>query len=123
MHQNYTQRLARFSSHYVLGGNQTGARIGIHSAFGGGDSLPQVSGDEDVELNAIITLNQQQKNIERDSKMISWNFPGNQDGQVKGVADAGIENFNGTELSSLARENCQNSLDAALDDSNPDVQV
>ena len=53
--------------------------------------------------------------------MISWNFPGNQDGQVKGVADAGIENFNGTELSSLARENCQNSLDAALDDSNPDV--
>ena len=48
--------------------------------------------------------------------MISWNFPGNQDGQVKGVADAGIENFNGTELSSLARENCQNSLDAALDE-------
>lgn len=55
--------------------------------------------------------------------MISWNFPGNQDGQVKGVADAGIENFNGTELSSLARENCQNSLDAALDDNNPDVLV
>ena len=41
----------------------------------------------------------------------------------KGVADAGIENFNGTELSSLARENCQNSLDAALNDSNPDVLV
>ena len=55
--------------------------------------------------------------------MIGWNFPGNQDGQVKGVADAGIENFNGTELSSLARENCQNSLDAALDDNNPDVLV
>lgn len=55
--------------------------------------------------------------------MISWNFPGNQDGQVKGVADAGIENFNGTELSSLARENCQNSLDAALDDNAPDVLV
>lgn len=55
--------------------------------------------------------------------MINWNFPGNQDGQVKGVADAGIENFNGTELSSLARENCQNSLDAALDDSNPNVLV
>lgn len=55
--------------------------------------------------------------------MISWNFPGNQDGQVKGVADAGTENFNGTELSSLARENCQNSLDAALDDNNPDVLV
>lgn len=55
--------------------------------------------------------------------MINWNFPGNQDGQVKGIADAGIENFNGTELSSLARENCQNSLDAALDDNNPKVLV
>lgn len=55
--------------------------------------------------------------------MNSWNFPGNQDGQIKGVADAGIENFNGTELSSLARENCQNSLDAALDDDNPNVLV
>lgn len=55
--------------------------------------------------------------------MSSWNFPGNQDGQIKGVADAGIENFNGTELSSLARENCQNSLDAAIDDDNPNVLV
>lgn len=55
--------------------------------------------------------------------MISWNFPGNQDGQIKGIADAGIENFNGTELSSLARENCQNSLDAALDDDNLAVLV
>lgn len=55
--------------------------------------------------------------------MISWNFPGNQDGQIKGVADAGIENFNGTEISSLARENCQNSLDAAIDGNNPEVLV
>ena len=55
--------------------------------------------------------------------MVSWNFPGNQDGQIKGIADAGIENFNGTELSSLARENCQNALDAALDDDNLDVVV
>lgn len=50
-------------------------------------------------------------------------FSGNQDGQIKGVADAGIENFNGTEIASLARENCQNSLDAALDDANPNVLV
>lgn len=55
--------------------------------------------------------------------MVKWNFPGNQDGQIKGVADAGIENFNGMELASLARENCQNSLDAALDDTNPQVLV
>lgn len=55
--------------------------------------------------------------------MIKWNFPGNQNGQIKGVADAGIENFNGTELASLVRENCQNSLDAALDDVDPKVLV
>lgn len=55
--------------------------------------------------------------------MIGWNFPSNQDGQIKGVSDAGIENFNGTELISLARENCQNSLDAAIDDDNPRVVV
>lgn len=67
-------------------------------------------------------VDEAQKN-RKDSKMVNWNFPGNQDGQIKGVADAGIENFNGTELSSLARENCQNSLDAALDDSNPNVLV
>lgn len=55
--------------------------------------------------------------------MVRWNFPGNSDGQIKGVADAGIENFNGTELSSLAREICQNSLDAAVNDDNPEVIV
>lgn len=55
--------------------------------------------------------------------MISWNFPSNHDGQIKGVADAGIENFNGSELSSLAREICQNSLDAAADENNPQVLV
>lgn len=27
--------------------------------------------------------------------MIRWNFPGNQGGQMKGVADPEIENFNG----------------------------
>lgn len=35
--------------------------------------------------------------------MISWNFPGNQDGQVKGVADAGIENFNGRKRKTLQK--------------------
>lgn len=37
--------------------------------------------------------------------MISWNFPGNQDGQVKGVADAGIENFNGSAAKIIGRTN------------------
>lgn len=80
-------------------------------------------GKATIEQYTQACSNILEKNKERDSKMISWNFPGNQDGQVKGVADAGIENFNGTELSSLARENCQNSLDAALNDSNPDVRL
>ena len=51
--------------------------------------------------------------------MASWNFPSNGDGQIKGPADAGIENFNGTELVSLAREICQNSLDAFESDKKP----
>ena len=55
--------------------------------------------------------------------MAQWNFPAPGDCQVKGVADAGIENFNGTELQSLAREICQNSLDAAKDDDAPEVIV
>ena len=55
--------------------------------------------------------------------MGSWNFPGNQNGQIKGVADAGIENFNGLELASLVRENCQNSLDAAMNEEKPNVIV
>ncbi|MBR3362209.1 MAG: hypothetical protein IKG39_12855 [Lachnospiraceae bacterium] len=55
--------------------------------------------------------------------MAEWNFPAPGDCQVKGVADAGIENFNGTELQSLAREICQNSLDAAQNDDNPNVIV
>ena len=34
--------------------------------------------------------------------MSSWNFPGNQDGQIKGVADAGIENFINVRSNQLA---------------------
>ena len=45
---------------------------------------------------------------------IEWKFPHNGFGQVRGVSDAGIETFTGTEIQSLAREICQNSLDAAV---------
>lgn len=55
--------------------------------------------------------------------MIKWNFPGSEGGPMKGVCDSGIENFSGNPLSALVREICQNSLDAALDDSNPKVIV
>lgn len=43
---------------------------------------------------------------------INWNFPNNGGGQIRGISDAGIETFTGTEIQSLAREICQNSLDA-----------
>lgn len=48
--------------------------------------------------------------------MIGWNFPSNGGGQIRGIADAGIQTFTGKEISSLAREICQNSLDAAANE-------
>lgn len=41
-----------------------------------------------------------------------WNFPSNNFGQIFGIADSGVETFKGTPIKSLAREICQNSLDA-----------
>ena len=34
----------------------------------------------------------------------SWNFPSNNYGQIFGIADSGVETFNGTPIKSLARE-------------------
>lgn len=45
--------------------------------------------------------------------MIKWRFPINDDGEMKGFNDNGTANFRGTPLKSLAREICQNSLDAS----------
>ena len=53
--------------------------------------------------------------------MSNWSFPGNQGGQRKGIADAGIESFSGDEIASLAREVCQNSLDAVMNENEPVV--
>lgn len=50
---------------------------------------------------------------------MDWNFPLTNGGQIRGIADAGIETFNGKELKSLAREICQNSLDAQEDENKP----
>ena len=44
--------------------------------------------------------------------MMKWNFPSNNYGMVYGIGEAGIETFKGTPYKSLAREICQNSLDA-----------
>ena len=51
--------------------------------------------------------------------MQKWNFPSNNYGQILGIADSGVETFKGTPIKSLAREICQNSLDAALDNNEP----
>ncbi len=45
--------------------------------------------------------------------MTGWNFPSNGGGAINGIADAGVQIFAGKEIPSLARETCQNSLDAA----------
>ena len=44
---------------------------------------------------------------------IMWRFPSNDHGENKGINDSGVATFRGTPLKSLAREICQNSLDAA----------
>lgn len=51
--------------------------------------------------------------------MIKWSFPSNNGGDVNGISNAGIETFQGSRLKSLAREICQNSLDAAVNPKKP----
>lgn len=46
--------------------------------------------------------------------MAFWYFPSNDHGENKGINDSGVATFRGTPLKSLAREICQNSLDAAI---------
>lgn len=48
-----------------------------------------------------------------------WNFPSNNHGQIFGISDSGVETFNGTPIKSLAREICQNSLDANIHNGQP----
>lgn len=49
----------------------------------------------------------------------SWHFPKNDYGITRGINDSGIETFRGAKFKSLAREICQNSLDARKNDSLP----
>ncbi len=46
---------------------------------------------------------------------MEWNFPSTNNGQIKGVSDAGIETFQGDGIKALTRETCQNSLDAKIE--------
>ena len=50
---------------------------------------------------------------------MKWNFPANSDGQIRGWSEAGIQTFTGNKTAALAREICQNSLDAALNERQP----
>ena len=44
---------------------------------------------------------------------MKWSFPSNNNGDVNGIGNSGVETFQGAPLKSLAREICQNSLDAS----------
>ena len=50
---------------------------------------------------------------------IEWNFPSNNYGTLNGIGEAGIETFKGAPYRSLAREICQNSLDARMSKNKP----
>lgn len=50
---------------------------------------------------------------------IEWSFPSNNFGTLNGIGEAGIETFKGAPYRSLAREICQNSLDARLSKQKP----
>lgn len=50
---------------------------------------------------------------------IGWKFPSNNYGTLSGIGEAGIETFKGTPYRSLAREICQNSLDAKISPTKP----
>lgn len=50
-----------------------------------------------------------------------WNFPSNNYGEISGIADSGVETFKGTPMKSLAREICQNSLDAHRENGEPTI--
>lgn len=45
---------------------------------------------------------------------MKWSFPSNNRGEILGIGHSGVETFQGKPIKSLAREICQNSLDAAL---------
>lgn len=52
---------------------------------------------------------------------VGWRFPSNNYGTLSGIGEAGIETFKGMPYKSLAREICQNSLDAKINTDKPVV--
>ena len=57
------------------------------------------------------------------SKNSEWYFPGGKDLQMESGSNASLEMFKDNPLDSLAREICQNSLDAGIEGNNKPVRV
>ncbi len=57
--------------------------------------------------------------LQKQFMSIDWNFPESNYSQRHGISEAGVETYRGSLSASLAREVCQNSLDARLDFSKP----
>ena len=51
--------------------------------------------------------------------MVDWSFPSRADGDTEGFSNPALEWFKGNPLCALAREICQNSLDAQYDENEP----
>lgn len=51
--------------------------------------------------------------------MIGWNFPSRNNGDIEGFSNPALEWFKGSPLKALAREVCQNSLDAQYKEDEP----
>jgi hypothetical protein len=51
--------------------------------------------------------------------MVRWNFPSRNNGQIEGFSNPGLAWFKGDPLQALAREICQNSLDAVDNEHEP----
>lgn len=51
--------------------------------------------------------------------MIGWSFPSRNNGDIEGFSNPALEWFKGSPLRALAREVCQNSLDAQYDEDRP----
>jgi len=57
------------------------------------------------------------------SQHIGWRFPLNDDGEDDDLNNPGVESFKNSPISSLAKEICQNSLDAKDPGSHAPVEV
>jgi len=53
---------------------------------------------------------------------MKWLFPSNNNGDINGISNSGVETFQGTPLKSLAREICQNSLDASINNATVEIE-